>query len=163
MSVECWVCRGRGGSQVILRPDGAADGRRFCRVCTRRMVAWLQGLTEESKAAVLPRIWPATALPEPMPPEPDALATREICLDSIAAALPASDDATRLNVAMGFAEMGLTARALSTLALADPAAVEVATDRVLASLLSRLLHPAGLTHDAGLVLDAMLYPGPARS
>lgn len=163
MSVECWVCRGRGGSQVILRPDGAADGRRLCRVCTRRLVAWLRDAPAEVREATLARIWPATTRPEPLPPEPDALATRAVCLDSIAAALPAADDVTRLNVATGFAEMGLISRALATLAAAEPANVELATDRALTSLLSRLLHPGELTHDAGLVLDSVLYPGPLRS
>ncbi|HEY3445012.1 MAG TPA: hypothetical protein VGK67_01565 [Myxococcales bacterium] len=163
MSVECWVCGGRGGSQVILRPDGAADGRRFCRVCTRRLVLWLHQLPAESRGASLARIWPATAVPEPLPTDPEELVTRAACLDSIAAALPAADEATRLNVAIGFSEMGLTARALATLSAADPASVEVAADRVLTSLLSRLLHPGELAPDAGLVLDALLYPGPSRS
>ncbi len=162
MSVECWVCRSRGGSQVILRPDGAADGRRLCRVCARRLVGWLRELPADGREAALQRVWPHAAAPEPVPADAEERSAREACLESIAAALPGADDALRLAVASGLAELGLTARALSALSLAEPASVEAASDRVLTSLLSRLLHPAEVARDASLALDAALYPGPIR-
>ncbi|MBI5545653.1 MAG: hypothetical protein HY901_17335 [Deltaproteobacteria bacterium] len=159
MGVECWLCTGRGQGQVRLRPDGAADGRRLCRVCARRMLDWLRDVPAAERAAALAAVWPSTTAAPMAEVDADVTATRAAFLESVSAALPGMDDAARLAASIGYLEMGLWGPALQILPLVDPLFVEGAGDRVLTTLFSRLLHQSALGPGARELLERALYPG----
>lgn len=161
MGAQCWLCDGRGQSQIVLRPDGKADGRKVCRVCVRRLFVWLGAIAPDGRAQALAPAWLGLASPEPGV-DAEVAAVREAVCSPVRAALPELDAAGRLDVATSLWDLDLRERAFEALALVAPDDAAAALDRRLTSLLSRLLHPAALSPQAREVLERAIYPGPAR-
>jgi hypothetical protein len=161
MAVDCWLCAGKGQGQIVLRPDGLADGRKVCRVCVRRLFAWLRALPPDARAPTLAPIWPGVLAPDEES-TPDCDAARAAFLASVASGLPNADDAARLNIAIGYLEMGVLPRAVEALASVDPAGVDGLRHASLSSLLSRLLHPRLLSAQAKESLERAIYPDPEK-
>jgi hypothetical protein len=151
----CWVCAGRGAGQVSLRPDGQRDGRSVCRVCTRRLVDWLAALPAP-RGPHLAAIWPL-ADREPAA-EPEGASPRAALLESLAAALPALDDAGKLATAVSLLDLGLWRPAVDALAATSPDAASGAGERVLTSLLTRLLDVRAMSANASELLEQAIYP-----
>jgi len=161
MAVDCWLCTGKGQGQIVLRPDGLADGRKICRVCVRRLFDRLKSLPSEARTEALSPIWPSLARLEE-PGEPDCDAARDAFLDSVSSGLAGADDATRLNIAIGYLEMGVLPRALEALSTVEPEHADGLRHRALSSLFARLLHPGLLSAQARDLLERAIYPGPEK-
>ena len=157
MGTECWICRGRSSARIVLRPDGEADGRRVCRGCVRRLIGWLGGPGDDREAA-LGQVWmmPTDDEADDTPP------ARRAFLEAVAASLPAADAPTRWSLAVVLLTLGFDSRALEALGGVDPEYADVATERRIASLLSRLLSPGALAPGARDALESALYPGAAH-
>ena len=162
MAVDCWLCAGKGQGQIVLRPDGQADGRKVCRVCVRRFLSWLKSLPPEERAQALVPVWPSFAAPPEESSDSSCDAARAAFLDSVTLGLAGTDDAARLAIAIGCLEMGLLPRAVEALASVDPAGVEGLRYRALSSLFSRLLHPGLVCEKARELLERAIYPDPEQ-
>lgn len=157
MAAACWICSGRGEGQVVLRPDGRADGRKVCHVCARRLLQYLGAVPAEHRVEWLSPLWPGLAGGD-APEEPEHLAAWTLFRETVSASLAGVDACERCRVALGYLELGSLAQAFEALGLSEPTC-DGLNDRLLTSLLSRLLHPAALAPGAQEALEQVLYPG----
>ncbi len=159
--LPCWICDGRGERQIALRPGGNPDGRSVCRVCIRRLMAWVRGPVASGDGATLETVWPKVASPAAFADgEEWREDIRQAVKQRVVEALPGADDADRARVALAFVEMGFLWDGLEALATLSPEAAEAeqVSDRALTSLLSRLLGREQLAPEAAERLQALLYP-----
>ncbi|MFN7134029.1 MAG: hypothetical protein ACK4N5_18270 [Myxococcales bacterium] len=159
--VPCWICDGRGERQIVLRPGGNPDGRTLCRVCIRRLLAWVRRPISGGDGSMLEAVWPrATAVFDIADGEEWREDVRQAIKQRVMEALATEDDAGRARVALAFLETGFVWDALESLATVNPDAVEaeLLSDRLLTSLLSRLLARHELAPGAGERLQGLLYP-----
>jgi len=147
----------------MLRPGGAPDGRRVCRPCVRRVLAYLDEVVRQQGLAALAPIFPLAA-------EGPALSAsgeewraqvRDLFGVGVLDELGGLDDGARAGVAIAYLAMGMWPEALMALSRVAPeAAVDGRlTDRALVSLLTRLLDPAALAADGRAALASALGQG----
>jgi hypothetical protein len=143
-----------------MRPGGVPDGRRVCRVCLRRLLAWLHSLSEPDLAASIAALW-ASGQPAAQPEgEEWRAAVQEVFTRRVREGLGAADDVGRVQVSIAYLEMKLPGEALGALARVAPEALDadLLPERLLTSLLSRLFDEQALAEGARERIQAALYP-----
>jgi hypothetical protein len=143
-----------------MRPGGVPDGRRVCRVCLRRLLAWLHSLPETDLATSAAALW-AERQPAAVPEgEGWRAAVREAFTRRVREALGAEDEPGRVQICIAYLEMRMPGEALEALARVAPEALDAGllSERMLASLLSRLLDEHALAEGARERIQSTLYP-----
>jgi len=155
----CWICGGLGERQIPLKPWGLPDGRSVCRVCVRRLIVWVRASRDRGSVAGLASIWPVAHGAEQAGDDASS-GLKDLLVTDVSDALKGGDDSLRASVALAYVELGLVLESVHTFATLDPSAIEAErlSERLLESLLWRLLDEAMIAPGARELLEAALYP-----
>ncbi len=161
-ATPCWLCGRREADLLTLRPGGEPDGRRVCRPCVRRLLAYFQEVVQQRGLGALALIFPVAAeVPALTPGEEWRAEVRALFGAGVIADLGSQDENTRAGVAIAYLAMGMWPEAIAALSRVPPEAALDGrlTDRALVSLLSRLFDSSTLAPEGRAELASTLGHG----